>query len=74
MGGQPGGQGKHLPLYAAHLARGYLFLIAGIIRGMRMIMESIKTQAAPPNLSTLEYCAESVATMKNPAARSDIPV
>ena len=54
--------------------RDHLFLTAGIITGMSIIMQSINTHVAPPNLSTLEYCGESVAAMKSPAASSDIPV
>lgn len=41
---------------------------------MSIIMHSINTQAAPPNLSTGVYRAADVTAMKSPDAASELPV
>jgi hypothetical protein len=51
-----------------------LLFINGMITGIRMIMQSRNTQAAPPNLSTTVYCGPVVAIMKRAAAIRDAPV
>jgi hypothetical protein len=48
--------------------------ISGITTGMSMIMQSRKTQAAPPNRSTAVYCRGKVARIKRPAAIKELTV